>query len=206
MADVPLFYLRRAEHIMAMPALRRRFTARERRELVDQSPLATPRYELVGGELLVTPSPSAIHQDAVALLLHALYHYLTANPVGHAYTAPLDVQLEPELIVQPDDFVVPMREYQRLRREEGPARELLVAAEVASRSSSHFDHVTKRGAYQRHVSEYWIVDLDSRVVERWQPNDDRPSILADELVWHPAGAAEPFRLDLPRYFATILGE
>jgi Uma2 family endonuclease len=203
---VPLHHFRRAEHIMAMPALRRRWTAQERHELVDRNPLATPRYELVDGELLVTPSPTSLHQDGAALLLHALYRYLIENPIGHAYTAPLDVELEPELILQPDDFVVPIHEHYRLRREAGPARELLVAAEIASPSSSRFDHVTKREPYQRHVSEYWIVDLDARIVERWQPNDERPRILADELVWHPAGAAAPFRLNLPRYFATILDD
>ena len=27
-----------------------------------------------------------------------------------------------------------------------------------------------------------------------------------DLTWHPAGAPEPFRLDLPLYFAEILGD
>src|SRR5690349_11709858 len=59
---------RRAEHRMAMrapqhppPDTRRRWTAREVRALVAANPLVTPRYELVDGELLVTPSPSHIH-------------------------------------------------------------------------------------------------------------------------------------------------
>ena len=73
---------RRAEHIMAMPAVNRRWTAKEVRELIAESPLATPRYELVDGELLVTPSPTGAHQLAVALLWKALYEYLTRNPVG----------------------------------------------------------------------------------------------------------------------------
>ena len=201
---------RRAEHIMSMPAVdregARRWTAREVRDLIDKNPLATPRYELVDGELLVTPSPSAPHQDAAHLLLQALDAYFKVVPIGHGYMAPLDVDLEPELVVQPDVLVVPMPEFERLRREKPPVRELVIAAEILSPSSGRYDRVKKRAPYQRHVSEYWIVDLDARVFERWQPNDQRPEIVARELVWLPSGASEPFQLDLSRYFAEILGE
>ena len=191
---------------MAMPAAQRRWTAREVRELIEKNPLATPRYELVDGELLVTPSPSALHQDAASLLVQALNEYFKVVLIGHAYTAPLDLDLEPELVVQPDVLAVPMREFQRLRREKPPVRELLIAAEILSPTSGRFDRVDKREPYQRHVSEYWIVDLDSRVFERWQPRDERPQIVARELVWNPAGVSKPFRLDLPRYFAEIIGD
>ncbi len=191
---------------MAMPAVQRRWTAREVRELRDKNPLATPRYELVDGELLVTPSPNALHQDAAYILLRALNDYFKIAPIGHGYTAPLDVDLEPELVVQPDVLVVPNREFQRLRRERPPVRELLIAAEVLSPTSGRFDRVDKRKPYQRHVCEYWIVDLDARLFERWLPNDERPEIVLRELIWHPSGASEPFSLDLPSYFAECLGE
>ena len=189
---------------MAMPAFKR-WTAREVRQLIAENPLATPRYELVDGELLVTPSPNALHQDAVYLLLRALNDYLKRNPVGYAYTSPFDVELEPESVLQPDVFVVPMHEKRRLRHEM-PGRELLVGAEVLSPSSGRYDRVTKRRLYQRHVAEYWIVDLDARLVERWQPNEERPEVLVATLLWSPASATETFRLDLPGYFAEILDE
>ena len=190
---------------MAMPVVKRRWTAREVRQLIAESPLATPRYELVHGELLVTPSPNEPHQRAVALLLSELVEYLKRNPVGQAYASPFDVELEPESVVQPDVFVLPMAEVERVRREM-PARELLVAAEVLSPSSGRYDRVDKRLLYGRYVADYWIVDLDARIVERWRPNEDRPEILVDVLEWTPARAREPFRLDLPGYFAAIFGD
>src|SRR5437868_5524401 len=102
LADDLLFPKRRAEHIMAMPAphseARRHWTAREVCELIARSPLQTPRYELVDGELLVTPSPNYSHQRAVALLLRALDEYVTAMDVGRALASPFDVELEPESI------------------------------------------------------------------------------------------------------------
>ena len=188
---------------MAMPALRdRRWSVREVRQLITEAPLATPRYELVAGELLVTPSPTAPHQGAVARLLALLDVYARKNQIGAAYTSPFDVELEPETLVQPDVFVMSLTEAQRLRTEM-PARELLLAVEVISPSSARYDRVTKRALYQRHVSEYWVIDLNARLVERWMPNDDRPEHIVDTLVWHPQGASEPFVLELPGYFADV---
>ena len=203
----PLSSLRGAEHIMAMPATdrerTRRWTAGEVRELIAKNPLATPRYELVDGELLVTTSPGFAHQRAVARLLGTLEEYVTWTAIGVAMTSPFDVELETEFISQPDVFVLSTEEARRVA-EEMPARSLLLAAEVVSPSSGRFDRVIKRPKYQRHVPEYWIVDVDARLFERWRPNDDRPEILVDALEWQPAGAAEPLRLDVPGYFAAVL--
>ena len=200
---------RRAEHIMAMPApdreRARRWTAREVRQLIAESPLQTPRYELVDGELLVTPSPIPPHQRAVAFLWRALDDYLRGNPVGDAYFSPSDVELEPGTIVQPDVFVVPPHESARSMREL-PVRSVMLAAEVLSPTSGRHDRVTKRHLYSRHLLEYWIVDLDARIVERWRMHAQQPEVLLTALEWHPANAAEPFTLDLPKYFAAVFRE
>jgi Uma2 family endonuclease len=189
---------------MAMPAeTARRWTAREVRELIDAAPLATPRYELVHGELLVTPAPGAFHQHAVVKLIVALAKYLETERVGHVITSPSDVELEPEFITQPDLFVVPMDEWRRVTADGPPFHDLMLAIEVLSPSSSRHDRVRKRPMYQRHVPDYWIVDLDARLIERWTPSDDRPELLTEALPWYPAGAAMPFTLDIPALFASI---
>ena len=194
---------RRAEHIMAMPAMeRRRWTAREVRQLIADNPFPTPRYELVDGELLVTPSPTPRHQRAVTLLAYHLEQYVARNPVGVVYVSPSDVELEPGQIVQPDVFVVPTEEARRIQ-EAWPARELSVAAEVLSPSSGRGDKVEKRILYGRHVPEYWIVDLDARIIERWQQHADQPRVVVNALEWQPAGASEFFRLDLASFFAAV---
>lgn len=205
LADDLLFRHRRAEHIMAMPATQRRWTAQEVRQLVAESPLQTPRYELVDGELLVTPSPVIPHQRAVALLWKALDDYLKRNPVGEAYFSPSDVELEPGTIVQPDVFVVPPDEDRRILREL-PVRAVMIAAEVLSPSSGRHDRVTKRWLYSRHLLEYWIVDLDARLIERWRLHAEQPEVIISTLDWHPTGATEPFRLALPNYFAEVFHE
>jgi Uma2 family endonuclease len=189
-----------------MSAIKRRWTAHEVRELIAESPLQTPRYELVDGELLVTPSPTALHQRAIHRLWRALDAYLQRNPIGEAWTSPFDVELERGTITQPDLFVLAIHEVRRVLAEGPPARALLLAIEALSPSSGRFDKVEKRFVYTRQVPEYWIVDVDSRVFERWRQHESKPEVVVDSLVWHPLGAAEPFTLELPPYFADVCGD
>jgi Uma2 family endonuclease len=194
----------RAEQIMAMPAeVGHRWTAREVRQLIEENPLVTPRYELVDGELLVTPSPGLPHQVAVLRLAARLMPCLDQQPIGRVLTSPSDIEFEPESITQPDIFVVPIGEFRRAMKEGFPVRELMLAVEVLSPSSGRHDRVRKRPLYQRHVPEYWIVDLDARLVERWKPNDVRPEILTETLSWHPDGATTAFTIDLSAYFESV---
>jgi Uma2 family endonuclease len=82
---------------------------------------------------------------------------------------------------------------------------LLLAIEVLSPSTAPADRFVKRRRYQRHgISEYWIVDLDSRLVERWRPGDERPEILHERLTWQPSESSPAFELDLAAFFAEIL--
>src|SRR3954454_4401934 len=114
---------------MAMPAeVGRRWTAREGRELIAAAPLATPRYELVDGDLLVTPGRSLFHQRAIVELVLRLGAYLRTERVGHVITSPSDVELEPEFITQPDIFVIPTAEWRRVAADGLPVRDLLLAS------------------------------------------------------------------------------
>src|SRR5215208_2208584 len=95
LADGTLRNLRRAEHPMGMPASKsRQWTRAEVLQLIDKNPLQTPRYELVDGELFVTPSPNRDHQVAVGWLLHLLWDYVLDNGIGQALTSPSDTEVE----------------------------------------------------------------------------------------------------------------
>lgn len=189
-----------AEHYMGMPAVERRWTAREVRQLIADNPLNTPRYELVDGELLVTPSPGHAHQRVVFEIALELRQYLDREKVGYVSISPSDIELEAETITQPDVWVAPLS----MRRREFPLPELLLAVEVLSPSSSRHDRVRKRPLYQRHVPEYWIIDPDARLFERWRRGEERPEILTEHIGWVPAGATQPFALDLRAFFARVL--
>ena len=158
------------------------------------------RYEVVHGELLVTPSPRVGHQVLVTRLAAALHGYLDREPVGTVLVAPADISWGREdVLVQPDVFVVPGRA--DLSLEWAEMRELLLAIEVVSPSSLRADRFTKRRLYQeRAVPRYWVVDPGSPQVEVWTPDVDFPQRERTRLVWHPAGAAEPFVLPLADLF------
>lgn len=184
---------------MGMPATAKRWTADDVRAL----PTDRNRYEVIGGELYVTPAPSFRHQAALSSLHFAMSLYLRDHPVGMVLFAPTDVEFEPESMVQPDLFVLPLVGGRKPRsvREAGG---LLLAVEVLSPGTARLDRQLKRRLYQRFgVPEYWIVDTDARLVERWVHGDDRPEIVAEELRWHPAGAPHPFVLPLPAFFEGL---
>ena len=85
-------------------------------------------------------------------------------------------------------------------------RELSLAVEILSASSSRHARVRKRPVYQRNVSEYWVVDLDARLIERWRSADERPALVTTSLEWIPEGATSPFVLHVERYFATVFDD
>ena len=188
---------------MGMPAkaldVARRWTRAEVLALPDDG----NRYELVDGELLVSPSPSRLHQRAVTRLWRLLDDYLTAHRLGEALTSPADVKFVAEEILQPDLFVA-----QAIGGRLGETWEAvgipLLVVEILSPSTARFDRVTKRLRFQRAgVPTYWIVDLDARVVEVWTPEAERPSIAVATLVWQPTPSVSELEIDLPALFTAI---
>ena len=192
---------------MAMPAMEsHRWTAAEVRKLIADNPLLTPRYELVDGELLVTPSPGAPHQRTVWAVQAALTAYLKVTRAGEGYSSPSDVELEPEFLSQPDLFVLSRDEARSVRREGFPVYTLLLAIEVVFPSSGRHDRVRKRPKYQKHAQEYGIVDPDARLIERWRPDDERPKICTAHFTWQPPADVPAFVLDIEEMFADVYSE
>ena len=191
---------------MAMPAQRvphRRWTEEEFYAARDAAPPGE-RWELVDGEVLATPAPHWMHQRIIGRLFELVAPYARLHALGETFLSPLDVKLEPGLVLQPDLLVVPAGE---LRRRSDAIRRLLLAVEIVSPTSARHDRVRKRPHYQRNrVPQYWIVDDMSQTVERWTPDDQRPELIAETLIWHPAGATDSFVLDLVQFFKDVAAE
>jgi Uma2 family endonuclease len=166
----------------------------------------SPRYELIDGELLVTPSPRPLHQWLVWRLGRLLDEYVERHRAGHVLASPADLELEANSIVQPDLFVLPAG-CERPVESWDVVKRLILAVEVLSPTSLRHDRVTKRRFFQRvKVPEYWVVDPDTRLVERWTPDDDRPEVLDDRLTWWPVGEAAALEIDVTALFRTAWGE
>ena len=191
---------------MGMPAIQHRWTTTQVRALMAASPGHWPRYELIAGELIVTPAPATVHQVAVSEIWSVLSPYVEREGLGIVLVSPADLELLPGHITQPDIFIAP------LGRPAPPDHHpswadvttLLLAVEVISPSSGRTDRVVKRDYYMNAgVPEYWVVDLDARVIERWNPDRETPLVAHAAFEWRPRGAMASLSLDVPALFDRI---
>lgn len=162
------------------------------------------RHELLDGVHAVTPAPSLFHQFMVRELMTVLAAGLQGQDRFHLLSSPADIVLGARTLVQPDVFVIERQPGMPLRRWEDVGVPVL-AVEVLSPATATRDRGAKRRLYQRAgVAEYWIVDLDARLIERWRPGDERPEILDHRLVWQ-MGELPEATIDVPALFARALG-
>ena len=166
-----------------------------------------PRYELIDGELLVTPAPGVMHQVAVTALWRLIADYVEREALGVTLTSPADVELREGTIAQPDVFVVPLGMFATERKPEWrDVTALVLAVEIISASSVRADRVTKRDLYlDAGVPDYWVVDLDARMIERWSTDQDTPFVETRQFNWHPRGAGGPLTVDVAALFDRISG-
>jgi len=189
-------------HIMGMPAVSPNITTIAELLALPEDGM---RHELLDGVHAVTPSPALLHQAVLREVMSLLIESLKGQEDLHLFSSPADVVLGPRTLVQPDVFVVRQQPGTRLRRWEDVGVPVL-AVEFLSPGTAVRDRGAKRRIYQQAgVPEYWIVDLDARLVERWRPTDSRPEVLSEALVWDlPVGSGR-LSIDLPRLFETVLG-
>ena len=159
------------------------------------------RYELVYGELLVSPAPRLRHQRVVNRLGHVLLAYCEREQLGEVFTTPADLSWgRHDILTQPDVFVLPP-EYRR-GAEWVDVRRVPLVAEVLSPSTARYDRFSKRLAYRDvGIPTYWILDAEERLAEVWSPDAHFPSIQRNTLTWHPLGTAEPLVIDLAALLA-----
>jgi Uma2 family endonuclease len=130
------------------------------------------RYEILEGELSVTPAPSTKHQTASVNLLVLLSQYIKQRDLGKLFHAPIDLILESTSVLQPDLLFVSKARQQIIteRAIEG-APDLVV--EILSPTTSRTDRVTKAQIYSRHsVPAYWIVDTEREAIEIYRLEAD----------------------------------
>jgi Uma2 family endonuclease len=123
------------------------------------------RYELVNGEVFVTPSPNVKHQRILGRLHLSIGNHVEKHKLGSVFVAPLDVVFGEKTALQPDIIFVSSGRHGIV----GPeyiigAPDLVV--EILSPYRVAFDRVTKFEQYARHaVGEYWIIDPTAETVE-----------------------------------------
>jgi Uma2 family endonuclease len=121
------------------------------------------RYELLDGDVHVTPSPSPLHQWVSKRLQRQLEAYFEARGLGRVYNAPIDVILTFHDVVQPDLVVVTDLSQVSARGVEGaPA----LVVEILSPATPLYDRTTKSRRYAAlGVPHLWLVEPEPRRLE-----------------------------------------
>jgi Uma2 family endonuclease len=175
---------------MAMPQ-----TVPWTREELDRLPDDGNRYEVLNGELLVTPPPSQAHQEIVDWLNEKLTPFVTANGLGRV-RFPRSVivvgrsQLEPDMMVR---AIAPHRGWAN-------APPPILVVEVLSRATRRRDLNDKRDFYMENgIAEYWAVDRDTRSIIRFTPGSSES--VSSVLTWIPRNIEATLDIDVTRMFA-----
>lgn len=133
--------------------------------------LKTPddeRYELIEGDLIMTPSPTTKHQRISRKLEFFIEKHVVENNLGEVFYAPYDVHLDNENVLQPDILFV-SKERTAIINEKNIKGVPDLVIEILSESTAYRDVIQKKKLYARFgVKEYWIVACDDKLIEVYQ--------------------------------------
>lgn len=160
------------------------------------------RYEVIGDELAVTPSPSSRHQRIVSDLVMRMRSFADEHGLGEVFVGPLDVLFGEGDYVQPDLLFVRAERLDLVseRGVEGPP-DLVV--EIASPSTAARDRGVKLARYRHFgVPEYWIVDPEAQTIEVWRTDAEAGERYeaGDRLEWRPMPGGPALVLELAEVF------
>jgi Uma2 family endonuclease len=126
------------------------------------------RYEVIDGELFVTPAPDWLHQSAVSALHGYIWQYVQPRRLGWVRTAPIAVVLDEETGIEPD-IVYVSQERSRIISARGIEGAPDLVVEVLSPSTKARDRGLKMRRYAAAgVPHYWIVDPSTRSLEAYR--------------------------------------
>jgi len=143
-------------------------TVIEKKKYTYEDYLKTPedeRYELIEGELLMTPSPTTRHQRISREFEFEILRFVRKNNIGEVFYAPYDVYLDDENVVQPDILFI-SKERLNIIGEKNIQGAPDLVIEIISENTAYRDLVQKKRLYARFgVKEYWIVIPDEELIE-----------------------------------------
>ena len=123
------------------------------------------RYEILEGELLMSPSPNTKHQIVLLNLAAILKSFVERNNLGQIFIAPYDVVLSKYDVVQPDIMFISSKNTKMIKPTHLEGVPDLVI-EIISPGSAQRDRIIKRKIYALHgVKEYWLVHPEKQRVQ-----------------------------------------
>jgi Uma2 family endonuclease len=140
----------------------------EKKRYTYEDYLKTPddqRYELIEGEMQMTPAPVPKHQRISRKIEFLLEKFVTEQDLGEVFDAPCDVYLDDENVVQPDLLFI-SKERLHIIGEKNIQGAPDLVIEIISESTAYRDLVQKKRLHASFgVKEYWILIPGERSVE-----------------------------------------
>jgi Uma2 family endonuclease len=176
-------------HAMHMATALKRWTLEE----LDSLPDDGNRYEVIDGELFVTPAPSDFHETLGAKLTRLLDPFVAHHGLGYIYRPRAVVRVDKSQ-VEPDLMVRRPQRTKNAAWQDAPRPSLVI--EIISPATRRRDFTYKRDLYMRiGIGEYWIVDPEQQAITVIRNGE--PDHVADKrLVWTPDGISESLEIDL----------
>lgn len=140
-------------------------------------PEGPPYFQLIDGELFMSPSPNFFHQEIVINIASPIREYLRRNRIGKVVIAPSDVEFDKGNIYQPDVFFI-RNERLGIVDKHGAKGAPDLVVEVISGSTGRLDLGPKKMVYAaKGVIEFWAVLPRTSEVEiyRLQDSADSPA-------------------------------
>lgn len=130
------------------------------------------RYEIIDGELFVTPAPLTLHRRLVTRLSSFLCGFLETHLLGEVFVAPFDVVFSQFDVVEPDIVYISKERAGILTAKNAQGAPDLVV-EVLSESTARTDRTTKLKLYARFgVRGYWVIDAEKISAEVYRRKED----------------------------------
>jgi Uma2 family endonuclease len=145
-------------------------------------PEGPPYFQLIDGDLYLSPSPRRFHQKLILRMAVIPQSYLDHHPLGEIYVAPSDVVFTEDTILNPDIYFV-SRARPGILTEQGAEGAPDLVVEVLSPSTARLDLGRKREIYaESGVREMWVVSAETRGVEvyRFAEKANEPAIVLGE--------------------------
>jgi Uma2 family endonuclease len=142
------------------------------------------RYEIIDGELFVTPTPVPRHQQVVMNISRILSTLALEYRLGEVYGAPITVRLRDDRVTEPDVTFVRTGRLGLVDERKGILGPPDLVVEVLSPSNRDYDRTLKRKRYMASgVAELWIVDADEDTLDVWRPGMRNAEPARDFVSW-----------------------
>ena len=124
-------------------------------------------YQLIEGELIMSPSPNSYHQTISKNLEFILIGFAKANKSGIVLDAPIDVYIDEKNVFQPDIIFI-SKENKSILRKKGIVGAPDLVIEILSVSTMGYDEIVKKNIYlEAGVKEYITVNPSEKIIKTY---------------------------------------